>query len=169
MTEVIEIQATQVKEWLETGEAILIDVRESQEFIEWHIPQATFMPLSNIDECLTLLKDEKRKIIFQCLRGMRGKKAAEKAMQLYPNVTFYNLTGGINAWKEAGFNIIYAPSSKKIPLNRQVFIAVGVFNILFSLAGLSLFTGLLGIGLIYAGLSGNCALAKLLSRMPWNK
>lgn len=170
MAEIMEIDSKQVKQWLETGEAILIDVREADEFVQWHIPQATFMPLSTFDESLTLLKDEKRKIIVQCLKGMRGKKAAEKVMRLYPDLTLYNLTGGIKAWKETGFDIIYATSAKnKIPLNRQVFITVGGLIILFSLGGLSLFTGVLGIGLIYAGVTGNCALAKLLQKAPWNQ
>jgi hypothetical protein len=54
-------------------------------------------------------------------------------------------------------------------------IAVGLLLILKTVLGATahpaffLLTAALGIGLIYAGLNQNCAMARLLSWMPWNR
>lgn len=177
MSNIKTIDAKQLKNWLSTGEAILVDVREPNEFSQWHIPQATSMPLTYIDKCLPHLLGEKRKIVFQCLKGKRGEMAAQTAQAVLTEHSLYNLVGGIEAWEAAELPVIEATnkSTTKLPLVRQVLIAAGGLVLLFALWGLTgAKTGItlaaaMGVGLLFAGLTGNCALAKLLEKMPWNK
>lgn len=175
MSNVNNIDAKQLKEWLQSGEAVLVDVREPNEFNEWRIPHSRFMPLTNLDKNLPHLQGETRKIVFQCLAGKRGEMAAEAAMAALPNADIYNLTGGIQAWDEAGFEIIRdAEGQKGMPIMRQVLTAAGSLNILFSLIGFNsqfgtVMTLLLGCGLLFAGVTGKCGMAAFLQKMPWNK
>jgi hypothetical protein len=84
------------------------------------------------------------------------------------------LEGGIKAWSEAGGQV-QCSGRRCLPLDRQVQFSVGVLLLLTTL--LTAFvspaflwlTGFIGIGLIFAGLSGFCGLAIVLSKMPWNK
>ncbi len=190
------IDSKQLNEWLQAGEAVLVDVREPNEFTEWRICQATSMPLTNFDRHVESLQGEKRKIVFQCLKGKRGEMAATAAVAQLPDAEIYNLEGGIEAWANDGFAYIsdavqsedseqsdssctkkctMQSAMKKLPLHQQVFVVAGGLIAFFSLLGLldfklfSFLAFLMGGGLVYGGATGNCGLAKLLQKMPWNK
>ena len=97
---VVDISAELAFDWMGTGEAVLIDVREQEELeIEW-IPGATAMPLSkfNPDNVAAL---GTKKIMFICHTGRRSKEAAERLITrgLF-NV--YNVRDGLLAWNAAG-------------------------------------------------------------------
>lgn len=182
MSNVKNIDANQLKSWLNAGEAVLVDVREPHEFTEWRIPQAMSMPLTNLDKHLPNLDGETRKIVFQCLKGKRGEMGAEAALEKFgERVEVYNLTGGIEAWDAAGLSITRdTPMDAEgktagIPIIRQVLITAGGLVLFFSLLALigwrvgALLSLLMGGGLLYAGISGNCAMASILQKMPWNK
>ncbi len=176
MSNVKNINSEQLQEWLDSGEAILVDVREPNEFTEWRIPHAISMPLTNIDKHLSNLAKENRKIVFQCLKGKRGEMAALSAMEKFTDKAIYNLTGGIEAWDTFGGAIIRdTEKNKTIPIFRQVLIAAGSLIILFSLLAVigmklgSILTLCIGGGLLFAGVTGHCAMAILLQKMPWNK
>ena len=62
-----------LEEYQNTSKAILVDVREADEFHAGHIPGAVNVPLSTIDR-ITLPKDAP--IFLYCLRGTRSKRAA---------------------------------------------------------------------------------------------
>ena len=175
------ISASQALEWLISGDAILIDVREADEFSVEHIAYAASMPLSSIGELLSDLELPKsRKVIFQCLRGSRGQQAcAIVGGDMLAGHDIYNIEGGIMAWQEAGLPIVSAASSStaaapSISIFRQVQIVAGALVLIFVLLGLGgvkaafFIAGLIGAGLIYAGLSGTCKMGELLGKMPWN-
>ena len=61
-----------VEECRRTPGAILLDVREADEFRSGHIPGAINVPLSGI-EMVTLPKD--RSLCVYCLRGTRSRRA----------------------------------------------------------------------------------------------
>ncbi|MDP8034054.1 rhodanese-like domain-containing protein [Pasteurella atlantica] len=174
MSNLKTVEATQLQQWLASGEAILVDVREPNEFTEWRIPQAMSMPLTYIDKHIPHLTNEKRKIVFQCLKGKRGEMAAEQAIKQLPDAEIYNLIGGIEAWDNANLDVIRDLDKGKMPMFRQVLTAAGTFNIVFSLLGFSSNLGttltlFLGCGLVFAGVTGKCGMAMLLQKMPWNK
>ena len=156
---------------LATGKAILIDVREADEFKDQHIGYAQSIPLSNFEENFKNIEcPEDQKIIFHCKSGSRSANAAEKAKSHAYDI--YSMDGGIEAWKSAGLPIVGA--SAKIPIMRQVQMIVGAtvaIMIALSFSGITWplwIAGFFGIALFFAGLTGWCGMAKLLKQMPWN-
>ena len=97
---VIEVSAELAFDWMGTGAAVLMDVREQEELeMEW-IPGATAMPLSkfnpdNVPDMGT------KKIIFICQTGRRSSEAAERLLTrgLFE---IYNVKDGLLAWNAAG-------------------------------------------------------------------
>ena len=100
---------------------------------------------------------------------------AENAARLGScGVKSYILEGGLNAWKDAGLGIVI-DRTKPIELQRQVQIAA-IFLVLTGVTlSLALSSWLLvippfvGCGLVFAGISGWCGMARLLAMMPWNR
>ena len=94
---------------LENNQALLIDVRETQEFEEMHIQSAQLAPLSTLPESIQAIdfKDKKdKKIIFQCLKGGRSAQAIEYLENSFlQGYDIYNLEGGILAWVENGLPV----------------------------------------------------------------
>ena len=77
-----------------TPGAVLLDVREGDEFRAGHIPGAVNVPLSVIDQ-MTLPKD--KPIFVYCLRGTRSKRAVGVLKRMgYQNV---KSIGGIASYK----------------------------------------------------------------------
>jgi rhodanese-related sulfurtransferase len=100
------ITPREAAQWLSSGEAILIDVREPREFRAERIAGATSMPLASVPGAFKQMQiPAGRKVIFQCLRGGRSAQACRVAAQAAAPHPVYNLTGGIAAWKAAGLPV----------------------------------------------------------------
>lgn len=167
------IDAKTLKLWLDNNEAILIDVREPGEYEAESIPGAKLIPLGTISQG-KLPIHEGRKLVIHCHLGKRGTKACEKLFAENNNLDIYNLEGGLTAWKDQGYPVLSEPSFV-LPLDQQVQLTIGsavllgsLFTYLFGSWWL-LFTGFFGAGLCFAGLTGNCYLAQVMAKMPWNK
>ena len=87
--------------------------------------------------------------------------------------TFF-LEGGLEGWKKAGLPVAL-DRSQPIDLMRQVQIAAGsmvltgvVLGALVN-PGFYALSGFVGAGLLFAGVSGFCGMARILGAMPWNK
>ncbi len=167
------IDAATVRQWLEAGEAVLVDVREPAEHAAENIRAATLLPLGNI-RASALPDCAGKKLVVHCRKGARGGSACEKLLAEDPTLDIYNLEGGIDAWRAAGLAV--ARSGKAfLPLDRQVQLTIGVLLISASLLGyvltpaLFFFTGAIGVGLTVAGATGFCGLARVMARMPWNQ
>ena len=96
------ITPQEAKKLIEEDGAILIDVREMDEFEQGHIPYAAFMPLSDFANTWNKVSyPENTKIIFQCAVGGRSAKAcdfvAENDNKKYE---LYNLDGGYKLWAQ---------------------------------------------------------------------
>ena len=169
------IDARQASAWLSSGEAILVDVREPDEFRAEHIAAAASLPLASIGNLAGMLyAPPDRKIIFQCLKGGRGQQACDAVAGRLPNGV-YNLAGGITAWKAAGLPVVADGAGPRVSIFRQVQMIVGLLVLACVVAGFAGLTagfvlaGLFGAALAFAGISGWCGLAMLLGRMPWNR
>ncbi|ADP70160.1 Rhodanese domain protein [Rhodomicrobium vannielii ATCC 17100] len=103
------VNAASLNTWLESGDAVLVDVREPQEYAAEHVAGATLVPLGTV--CCAKLPDYTgKKLVIMCKLGGRGGKACEKlAGELPPRAVVYNLDGGIEAWKKAGLPVERAP------------------------------------------------------------
>lgn len=99
-TEVIGADPATVHEWMETGEALLVDVRETSEFDKEHIPGAMLLPLSSFDPEI-FPKVPGKKIVLHCAVGKRSESAG-KMLLAYGHSDVIHMSGGIEEWKKKG-------------------------------------------------------------------
>jgi rhodanese-related sulfurtransferase len=85
--------------------AVIIDVREDDEWNAGHIAGAIHIPLGDIQNRVTeLAKYQNQPIITQCRSGARSAKAADILSKAgFTNV--HNMDGGLNAWQKADLQI----------------------------------------------------------------
>ena len=156
------------------GHALLVDVREADEFAARHISGALSLPLSLPDNG-PLACGMNSSLIFTCQTGRRTGANSARLLARVPGGRAFVLAGGVDAWAKAGLPVAGREAAQPLPIMRQVQIAAG----LLVLAGvlLSLFVappwialaGFVGAGLSFAGTTGWCGMAALLARMPWNR
>jgi rhodanese-related sulfurtransferase len=103
MSQTINIKPEELQIWLANENAILIDVREFDEYLKEKIPGSINIPLSSFDN--SKIPNTDKKIVFQCRSGKRSFIAAEKFFSM-TSLRGYNLEGGIIAWKNLGFKVI---------------------------------------------------------------
>jgi rhodanese-related sulfurtransferase len=167
------ISADHAKRLLKEG-ATLVDIREADERAREQIPGAQHLPLSKLDEA-DLALHEGKPIIFHCRSGARTQGNAPRlAEKVGAACEAYIVEGGLDAWKSAGLPIA---TNRRAPLElqRQVQIGAGTIVLVTTLLGLAVspwflaVTGFVGAGLITAGATGFCGMARLLMRAPWNR
>ena len=91
-----------------TNGAVLIDVREQNEFIEVRVPGATLIPLSEFATRFEEMPKD-QEIVLMCAGGVRSSQAAQFAAQHGFKLT--NLEGGINAWQAEGLPVEFGGAS----------------------------------------------------------
>jgi rhodanese-related sulfurtransferase len=161
-----------VRERLDAGNAVLIDIREADEFARVHIKGAQLQPLSQWEKAhLTI--DPDADVIFTCRSGMRTGGACDRlAARVLGDA--YVLDGGINAWHSAGLPV-ETDADAPLEIMRQVQIAAGSLVLLgvalgFLVApGWFALSGFVGAGLTFAGATGFCGMARVLMLAPWNR
>ncbi len=86
----------------QSGEAVIVDVREKDEWDEEHIPNATHLSRSTIESDIEeKVPDSNALIVCHCGGGGRSALAAESLQKMgYNNVR--SMAGGFKAWKAAG-------------------------------------------------------------------
>lgn len=102
--ELIEVDVATMQKWLRDGEAVLVDVREPEEYLEERIPGALPLPLSQFDPT-ALPQAPGKKTVLACFVGGRSARAAELLFAAGHNQAFH-LGGGLFAWKEAGLSTV---------------------------------------------------------------
>jgi rhodanese-related sulfurtransferase len=97
-----EISPEEARAQLERGEAILIDVRESESFREEHASGAKPLSRGVLElEIEEEVPDVNQPIICYCGGGSRSALATESLQKMgYTNVR--SMAGGLRAWKAAG-------------------------------------------------------------------
>ena len=167
-----KLSPQEVQARLSAGRAVLVDIREPDEFARAHVPGTKSQPLSQFEQA-HLAIDPDADVIFTCRTGMRTAGACDR-LSARVQGDAYVLDGGLDAWARAGLPV---EEDRKAPLelNRQVQIAAGTMILLGVILGFlvsPLWFGLsvfVGMGLTFAGVSGTCGLARLLMLAPWNK
>lgn len=175
MSKIHNVTPLQLKQWLESNEAVLVDVREPSEYNSEYIAEARNLPLSKvtIDEA-HLPEHHHKKLVIHCKSGGRSLLACEKLKNDGAPYDIWNLEGGILAWKKANLPT-HGSGKKVIPVMQQVQIVLGILVLIGTLCGLFLhplwfaFPIIISLGLINAGCTGWCGMAKLISKFPWNK
>src|SRR5437868_2108199 len=100
--QVTEISPADAAAQAGTSAAVIIDVRDKDEWDEEHIPQAIHLDRGTLElEIEEKLPDPNAVIICHCGGGGRSALAAESLQKMgYKNVR--SMAGGLKAWKAAG-------------------------------------------------------------------
>ena len=157
---------------LNRGLAVLVDIREPDEFARRHIKGALSRPLSTFQSA-HLKVAAGQDVIFTCRTGMRTSANCDRLLQTVQGDAFI-LDGGVDGWAAAGLPV---QEDRKAPLEimRQVQIIAGGLVLLGAILSATVnpafiwLSGLMGAGLLFAGSTGWRGMAKLLSVMPWNR
>jgi rhodanese-related sulfurtransferase len=153
--------------------AILLDVREADEFARERIPGARHVALSQVDQA-DISAYRGKTLVFHCRSGARTTNNQDRLANLVGDTCqVFQIDDGLDGWRNAGLPTLI-DRRQPIELQRQVQIAAGGLVLLGVLLGLvvspwflavSLFVG---AGLMFAGITGYCGMARLLQRAPWN-
>ena len=150
--------------------AVLVDIREFDEHVRRKFRRAC-VPLSRLDKLE--IGTDARTVIFHCRTGNRTASNADRLTQCTV-CDAYILDGGIDAWKSAGLPVIES-KGQPIEIMRQVQITAGSLVFAGTVLGLLVHPGFyalaafVGAGLVFAGASGSCMMARLLAFAPWNR
>ncbi len=179
MTAVLtELDPRAVADRLKAG-AVLVDIREPNEFAQAHIAGALLRPLSSF-EAAHLKIEPGRDVIFTCGSGMRTGAACARLTAAVDGEAFV-LRGGLNAWKQAGLPVqagqATAPRQDTRPegVMRQVLLVAGLLVLSGGALGwlvhpgFFVLTAIVGAGLTFAGASGICLMTRILALAPWNR
>lgn len=172
----VDVAPQVVKQMLDRGEAVLVDVREDAEHYEERIDGAVAMPLSRFDADALRAKHPDARLVFHCKGGKRSASACKRFAEAQGNgEPVEHLAGGIDAWKAAGLATVKPAGAPRLPIMRQVLLAAGLLVALGTLLAATVspwflvIPGFVGGGLIFSGVTGWCGMAMLLGKMPWNK
>jgi rhodanese-related sulfurtransferase len=87
---------------LEASGALLLDVRQPDEWEAGHAPGARFVPLGELPGAVDDLPRDRR-IVAVCRSGARSARATEFLRNAGLDVV--NLAGGMRAWAASGFTV----------------------------------------------------------------
>jgi rhodanese-related sulfurtransferase len=170
-----QIHPKALQEKIQRAEPVaLIDVRTREEFGCSHAPSAVNVPLSELgpEQLSGGCASAQEPVYFICRSGARARQAAEKMIAAgFDNVVL--VEGGMAAWEKEGLPV--EVHKKVLPVEQQVRLTIGFFVLLGSLLaylvhpGFGLIPAFMGLGLISAGITGNCPLALAVAKMPWNR
>ena len=171
-TQLTPLAPADVAARLKAGQAVLVDIREPDEFARAHVKGALPRPLSGF-EAAHLRIEPGRDVVFACRTGMRTGGACDRLAAAVDGEAFV-LEGGLDAWRAAGLPVA---ENRKAPLEmmRQVQIGAGslvLAGVILGFAAHPAFFGVsafVGAGLTFAGVSGFCGMARVLALAPWNR
>ena len=171
-TSLRDVDAKTLKRWLDEDKALLIDIRDSDEYAREHIPGSRLVPLSSFDEA-DFPRDHDKIAVFHCNSGNRTCQAAPQILGAgFKEV--YHLEGGLKSWKAAGLPVdlnLKAPISimRQVQITAGSMVVLGVVLALLVSPWFMALSAFVGAGLVFSGASGTCAMASILGLMPWNR
>lgn len=174
--ELLSLSNEELAKWCANGQIpdnlVIIDIREPSEYRREHIPGSRNIPAAELAKT-DFSADKDKTAIFHCRSGYRTKAAKDLILACGFKQT-YCLPNGIAQWQQCHLPLV-VDKGAPIEVMRQVQITAGslvVIGVMLSYL-LSpyfiLLSAAVGAGLMYAGISGNCYMAILLAKMPWNR
>jgi rhodanese-related sulfurtransferase len=169
------ITPEELKRILDSGQMIdLIDVRTPVEYRAVHITTARSLPLDTLTvEAVNAQRTgpSHEPLYIVCQSGGRSGKAC--AALSGSGIVAVSVEGGTPACEKAGIPV--TRGQQNISLERQVRIGAGSLVVL-GVALSALFSpwflvipGVVGCGLVFAGVTDFCGMGLMLAKMPWNK
>ena len=157
----------------ERHELRLLDVRTPAEYESAHIDGSYNVPLDKLGEhAAEISEDVDAPVVLVCRSGARARQA-EEALRRVGMPNLHVLDGGLNGWISAGKPV--RRGRQRISLERQVRIAAGALAAAGGLLALKvhphfgLLSAFVGGGLVFAGVTDTCGMAKVLARLPYNR
>lgn len=171
MTGIIKtISPADARQLMQNG-ARLVDIREPDEYARVHIAGAENRPVNLVDH---LARHDGAPVIYHCRSGNRTAAHAARLAAAAGDCACYILEGGLDGWQKAGLPVV-ADRGQPLELMRQVQIAAGILVLggsllaVFAAPGFIVIPAFVGAGLVTAGVTGWCGMARLLATMPWNR
>ena len=156
----------------ESGVAVL-DVRTPAEFESVHIPGSYNLPLELVAEhAHDVTRKLGKQIVLVCQSGVRAGQAQQRLVDIHIEAGSV-LEGGIAAYEKSGGTVVRG--TRRWAMDRQVRMSAGSLVLLGFVASklihpkLGYLSAAIGAGLTYSAASNSCAIASLLSKMPWNQ
>jgi sulfur-carrier protein adenylyltransferase/sulfurtransferase len=103
--EISEVDAARFRELAESGDPVVVDVREQDEWDEGHIPGAVHIPRGHLESRIErAAPDSSRRVLLYCSAGNRSAFAAKTLEEMgYEDVV--SLAAGFTDWKRNGFPV----------------------------------------------------------------
>ena len=170
--DLIPLKAEDVERRLLRRKAVLVDIREPDEFARRRVRGALSRPLSSFEQA-HLKVEAGQDVVFTCRTGMRTGANCQRLAAVVDGPA-YVLEGGVDAWAAAGLPV---EQDRKAPLEtmRQVQMVAGSLVLAGVALGVAVHPAFLalsafvGAGLAFAGATGFCGMARLLALAPWNR
>ena len=99
-----EVGPEELRAMIADGAALVVDVREPDEYASGHIEGAVNFPLSRFDPA-KVPQAAGKTTVLQCAGGKRSGMALDKCSQAEAVIDTH-LAGGIGAWKSAGLPLV---------------------------------------------------------------
>ncbi len=150
--------------------AMLVDIREPTEHAAERIEGAVNLPLGQLAAPIA----GEGPIIFYCRSGQRTALNAAQLAACAGEREALVMGEGLNGWRAAGLPMARQHRSP-LDIMRQVQIFAGGLILISALLaalvgpGFLLLIAAIGGGMLHAGLTGSCAMARLLAPLPWNR
>jgi rhodanese-related sulfurtransferase len=171
----IEIDPSTAQKMLAEPGTILIDVREADEHARERIVGAKLIPLSALT-AKEIAELGARRVVFHCKGGRRSLDAATRCASLgQRGIEIHSVVGGIEAWRSAGLGTELNTARPKMSVMQQTQLTIGAVVVAGTALGFLVnpwflaLPAFMGCGLIFAGATGTCGLASLISMAPWNR
>lgn len=100
------VSVQQARDQMSTNQAVLIDVREPDEAATVRAPGSTLIPLGQLGRRLAELpQDKSTPVLLICRSGNRSATATDLLLKAgYSQAR--NVSGGMNAWEQAGLPVL---------------------------------------------------------------
>jgi rhodanese-related sulfurtransferase len=100
-----EVDPSAVHEQLGNG-AIVVDVRETEEFAQGHLPGARHVPRGYLESRIEgVTADRDAHLVLYCASGNRSAYAARTLTEDLGYSNVESMTGGITLWKDRGYEV----------------------------------------------------------------
>jgi rhodanese-related sulfurtransferase len=150
----------------------ILDVRTGGEFETVHIPGSYNVPLDTLGEHARDLASVEHPVVLICQSGGRASKAHETLVEAGKD-TLHILEGGMASWLAGGGDVVRG-EHQRWAMDRQVRGLAGAIALLAIFASVLFpkakwLAGGVAAGLTFSAVSDTCAMAAVLSKLPYNQ